>query len=250
MKSFPCWFYLSRKALEPERFLIVAVILVLSFSLYQAFYFGLASFHNYSVLNMLKQWQNSYQGTTRLITREATHKKDYFQTKAKVQQVLLYHPNNAEYWDLSGKVHEWGYLFGYDTQPDALFEVKKQYLRATELRPFWPDSWGSLVKLKWRLQEFDEQMLFYFEQATQLGPQKPSIHLLVVELGLALYASNHPMFSNIRTEFHRRLALGLLQHKTRSRVRNLIVEYDLQTLVCHWLENENESIKKLMVKCQ
>jgi hypothetical protein len=221
-------------------FIVVFIITLSGFGLHQALYFGLASFHNYSVINMLKHWQNSPL---------EHNQKDYFRIKAKAQQAVLYHPHHAEYWDLKAQVNEWGFILGYEKHQGALLEVKKQYLCATKLRPLWPDTWASLIKLKWRLQEFDQEMLYYFEQATVLGPQKPKVHLAVVELGLALYANNHPMLLNIRPEFHRRLALGLRHAKTRGRVIKLIAQYESQALVCRWLKNEDFKTRKLIPKC-
>jgi hypothetical protein len=222
-------------------FVMVFIIILCGFGLHQALYFGMASFHNYSVINMLKHWQN---------LPSEHNNNDYSRIKAEAQQAVLYHPHYAEYWDLLAQVNEWGYIFGYEEHESGLLEAKKQYLRATELRPLWPDSWASLLKLKWRLQEFDEQMLYYFERATQLGPQKPDVHLVVIELGFALYANNHFMLLNIRPEFHRRLAFGLKHPSTRDRVIKLISAYEAQALVCHWLKNEDLTIRKLIPKCK
>jgi hypothetical protein len=96
------------------------------------------------------------------------------------------------------KLTNGGFIFGHEENESALLEAKSQYLRATELRPLWPKFWTSLVKLKWRLQEFDEEMLYFFERVTVLGLQKPKVYLVVIELGLALYANNHLVLLNIR----------------------------------------------------
>lgn len=219
----------------------IFIVTLSSFGIQQAVYIGLASFHNYSVFNMLKRWQKSPLEHTFI---------DYSRIKAKAEKAVTFHPKNAEYWDLKAQVNEWGILFGYENHENALLEVKKQYLRATELRPLWPETWASLIKLKWRLQEFDEEMLNYFKQATTLGPQKPKVHLVVVELGLTLYANNHPMLIRIRKEFYHRLALGLKNSQTRSKVKTLISQYGSQTLVCRWLRNESVKTKKFISNCK
>jgi hypothetical protein len=152
-------------------FIAVCIIILSGYGFHQLLYFGLASFHTYD---------------------------DYSRIKTKAKKVVLYHPDNAEYWDLRAQVNEWGFIFGHEENESALLEAKSQYLRATELRPLWPKFWTSLVKLKWRLQEFDEEMLYFFERATVLGLQKPKVHFVVIELGLALYANNHLMLLNIR----------------------------------------------------
>jgi hypothetical protein len=227
--------------MKTHYFIVVFIITLIGFGLHQTVYFGLAGFHNYSVNNMLKHWQNS--------PLEHTY-SDYLRVKAKAQKVVLYHPHNAEYWDLRAQVNEWGFIFGYEENESTLLEVKKKYLRATELRPLWPETWASLVKLKWRLQEFDEEMLYYFERATVLGPQKPKVHLVVVDLGLALYANNHLMLLKIRPEFHRRLTLGLKNGVTRGRVIRLISKYESLALVCRWLKNEDLYTRKLIPECK
>jgi hypothetical protein len=228
--------------MKKSHYFVMAFFITLSgFGFQQALYFGMASFDNYVVSNMLKHWRN--------FPLEHTN-NDYFRIKAKAQQAVLYHPHYAEYWDHMAQVNEWGFIFAYEAHENDLLEAKKNYLRATELRPLWPDTWASLIKLKWRLQEFDEEMLYYFERATKLGPQKPDVHLIVIELGLALYANNNFMLLKIRPEFHRRLALGLKHNETRSKVRKLISQYESQALVCRWLKDEDLDTRKLIPKCK
>jgi hypothetical protein len=220
---------------------MVFITLLCGFGLYQTVYFGKASYAQYAVTNALKHWQ----------TFPSDHSNiEYSRIKTKAQEIVIHQPDYAEYWELLAQVSEWGTIFGYEKTEQSLFEAKKHYLRATELRPLWPDTWAALVKLKWRLQEFDEEMLFYLERATTLGPQKPDIHFLVIELGLALYINNHSMLLTIRPEFHRRLALGLKHSDTRQQVRKLITDYDLQLLACRWLKNEDLKTRKLIPKCK
>ena len=222
-------------------FVVAFIITLCGFGLHQALSFGRASYDHYAVSNMLKHWQN--------FPLEHNN-KDYSHFKTRAQQTVLHHPHHAEYWDHLAQVTEWGFIFGYEKRESGLLEAKKHYLRATELRPLWPDTWAALIKIKWRLQEFDKELLYYFERATTLGPQKPEIHLLVIELGLALYANNHFMLINIRPEFNQRLVLGLKHPNTREQVKKLIDQYKLQVVACNWLKNEDSNTRKLIAKCK
>ena len=220
---------------------VVLIVLLASLGLYHAINYGIANLAHTRVLNTLKQWQT--------VPNEHSYAQ-FSDVKTQAQQAVLNHPDYAEYWSVLAQVHEWGFIFGYEDNISGLLEAEKHYLRATELRPLWPDTWASLIKLKWRRQEFDQQLLYYFKQATRLGPQKPDIHVVVVELGLALHASSHPFLQAIRADFYHRLALGLKHPASKKRVLELLSQYQVRALTCDWLNNVDHKTRKTLLKCQ
>ena len=220
---------------------VIIIVLLAGFGLHRALYYGLANIAHIGVLNAVAKWQTS--------PTEHSY-QEFSQIKAKAQQAVLYQPGYAEYWSVLAQVYEWGFIFGYTDTPNALQDAKQYYLRATQLRPLWPDTWASLIKLKWRLQEFDSELLFYVNQASTFGPQKPDIHLVIVELGLALNASHHPLLDDIRAEFYRRLALGLKHPASNKRVLELLSQYQAKPLACEWLKNADQKIRKNILKCR
>ena len=92
-------------------------------------------------------------------------------------------------------------------------------------------------------------MLSYLNAAGELGPKKPEIHLLYVQLGMALYDNNHPMLLIIRKEFYHRISLGLSAPQSRQKVLGLIKQYKAEKRVCRWLRKEPIPIQNLIPNC-
>ena len=234
------------RGLIQARMFIKHYVAVISFAilalvcLIAAIRFTSASFDYYQVRNILAAWQE--QGNQQ-------SPEEYQLAKAAIQSAVNSQPNHPLYQDLMGQVYEWGAIAGYEDQDQALKAAKAHYLQSTQLRPLWPVTWASLAMIKWRQQEFDEQMLTYLQRASELGPKKPEVHLLYVQLGMALYASNHPMLLRVREEFYHRISMGLLNAKSRGKVLALIKQYAANKRVCRWLRNETPSIKRMIPHC-
>ena len=234
------------RVLMQARVFIKQYVAVISFAtlaficLIVALRFTSASFDYYQVRNILASWQES--GNQQTLA-------EYQRAKAAIQSAVDSQPSHPLYQDLLGQVYEWGAIAGYEDQSSALQAAKAHYLRGTQLRPLWPVTWASLAMIKWRQQEFDDQLLTYLQRASELGPKKPEVHLLYVQLGMALYASNHPMLLRIRDEFYHRISLGLRDPKSRGQVQALIKQYDAQKRVCRWLRNEPLSIQRMVPDC-
>jgi hypothetical protein len=232
--------------LNQARIFIKQYLAVISFAtlafvcLITAVRFTSASFDYYKVRNILSSWQE--QGNQQTVA-------EYQWAKSAIQSAVDSQPSHPLYQDLLAQVYEWGAIAGYENENEALQAAKAHYLRETQLRPLWPVTWVSLAMIKWRQQEFDEQMLTYLQRASELGPKKPEVHLLYVQLGMALYASNHPMLLSIRDEFYRRISLGLRDAKSRGKVLALIKQYNAQKRVCRWLRNEPSSIQRMIGHC-
>ncbi len=228
------------------RVFIKRYVAVLSFAvlalvcLFVALRFTSASFDFYKVQNIVTSWQE--QGNTQTI-------EEYQLAKTAIESAVDSQPSHPLYQDLLGQVSEWGAIAGYEEAESSLRLAKAHYLRATQLRPLWPVTWASLAMVKWRLQEFDDEMLLYLQRASELGPQKPEVHILYVKLGMALYANNHPMLLTIRKEFYHRVALGLSAPQSRKKVLELITQYKAEKRVCRWLRNEPLSVQRKVPNC-
>ncbi|MBJ2135091.1 hypothetical protein JEU11_01355 [Paraglaciecola chathamensis] len=228
------------------RIFVKQYVAVISFALlalvcfFVAIRFTTASFDFYKVRNIVTSWQE--QGNTQTID-------EYQLAKGAIESAVDSQPSHPLYQDLLAQVYEWGAIAGYEQHEQALNSAKAHYLRATQLRPLWPVTWASLAMVKWRQQEFDDEMLMYLEHANQLGPQKPEVHLLYVQLGMALYASNHPMLLTIRDEFYHRISLGLRAPQSRQKVLDLIKQYKAEKRVCRWLRKEPASVQRLIPNC-
>ena len=158
---------------------VISFALLALVCLFVAMRFTAASFDFYKVRNIVTSWQE--QGNTQSI-------EEYHLAKRAIESAVDSQPSHPLYQDLLAQVYEWGAISGYEPAEQALNAAKTHYLLATQLRPLWPVTWGSLAMIKWRLQEFDDEMLSYLDMAAKLGPKKPEVHLLYVQLGMALYA--------------------------------------------------------------
>lgn len=228
------------------RILVKQYLAVISFAslalvcLFVALRFTAASFDFYKVRNIVTSWQE--QGNTQTI-------EEYQSAKIAIESAVDSQPSHPLYQDLLAQVHEWGAISGYEPAEQALKSAKAHYLLATQLRPLWPVTWASLAMVKWRQQEFDDEMLSYLNTAGELGPKKPEVHLLYVQLGMALYDNNHPMLVTIRDEFYHRISLGLRAPQSRQKVLDLIKEYKAEKRVCRWLRKEPASVQRLIPNC-
>lgn len=205
------------------------------------FQYGAASLDFYQIKNIITLWQE--EGLTQ-------SPEQYQKAREAVYKANQSHPNHPLYIDLIGQINEWGAIAGYEDQQQALQQAKLRYLQATKIRPTWPVTWASLAMVKWRLQEFDDEMLLYLNRADQFGPRKPEVNVLFSELGLALYEGNHPFLLKIRPQVTERLAAGLRNSASRDRVLSVISQYDAGKLVCRWLRDEADNIKRIIPNCK
>jgi hypothetical protein len=230
-------------AVNPSRYHFLMLALLSSMAvlgLLSSVNLGLASLHYYHVRNTVDAWR---------VDPSQRSEQQYLVAKQTALVATQSQQNNALYQDLLAQVIEWGAVFSYEEQELGLNAAKAHYLRASELRPYWPVTWASLVMVKWRQQQLDDELLLYLQTAANLGPQKPEVHTVIVEFGLALYRANHPFLLHIRPEFYRRLALGLKNPQSRQQIIHLIQQYQATNLVCRWLKDEPRHLKQLIPGC-
>lgn len=229
-----------------SRVFIKRYVAVISFAvlalvcLFVALRFTSASFDFYKVQNIVTSWQEQINTQT---------VEEYHSAKDAIESAVSHQPSHPLYQDLLGQVYEWGAIAGFEKPQEGLNIAKAHYLRATQLRPLWPVTWASLAMVKWRLQEFDDEMLTYLDRANRLGPKKPEVHILYVRLGMALYANNHPMLLTIRDEFYHRISLGLRDAQSRGKVLKLIKQYRAEKRVCRWLRDQSISVQRMVPNC-
>ncbi|MGO4891725.1 VpsP family polysaccharide biosynthesis protein [Flavobacterium sp. W21_SRS_FM6] len=222
-------------------FLNSILVVIGVYGIATAYDYGIASLNFYNVKNNIEKWHADSHDSALI---------PYLRAKNNSLVANKYHPNNALYLDLMAQVDEWGVIFEFENEAEGLNSAKQRYLKATQLRPLWPVTWASLVKVKWRLQEFDDEMLYFIERAHTLGPKKAEVSILIADLGLALYTNNHPMLFKIRPIFYERLAQGLFNPLSRDAIRNVIKNYDAESLVCRWLRDKPNATKWLPSKCK
>ncbi|MBT1452454.1 VpsP family polysaccharide biosynthesis protein [Glaciecola sp. XM2] len=229
-----------KKHATKKQMLTLFVLLIATIGAFHAFRFGYASLDYYSVRNTLEEWQA--KGTNQTEQR-------YKSARSSIASAEYFHPTHPLYADLSGQVAEWGVVTGFEA-PAHLQIAKEDYLRATRMRPAWPVTWASLAMIKWRLNEFDEQMLEYLQHAHQLGPQKHEVHILFSQLGLTLYQANHPFYRKIRDKTQTRVLSGLRNPNSRDTVLATIERTDTMRTACMWAQVKETFVYNNVLDCQ
>jgi hypothetical protein len=204
--------------------------------------YGAASLDYYKTKSIMSLWQ----GEGYIESPE-----QYQKAKRAASRANSKHPEHALYLDLLGQIHEWGQLSGYENKKQSLQRAKNYYLNATKIRPIWPVTWASLANVKWRLREFDDEMLLYLLRADKFGTRKREINVFFSELGLTLYKANNLFLLNIRELLKQRLTMGLRDGGSRERVSAVIKKYDAAKIVCFWLSNQPyDNTRKFILGCK
>lgn len=208
--------------------------------LYNTASYGLASLSFYSVQNTVANWQ---------VNRELQTEASYIKAKQAVAKARRKHTAHPLYTDLSAQIYEWGAIGGYEYKSVGLEVSKRFYMKAAKMRPTWPVTYASLAMNKWRSNEFDAELVSYLALANEYGPKKAEVNIVFVEMGLALYQSNHPFYAELRPFMQQRIAQGIRNFQSRDRVMQAIKQYDAQRAVCRWLKDTDEFVSKTMLKC-
>jgi hypothetical protein len=204
--------------------------------------YGAASLDYYKTKSIMSLWQaEGYIESS----------EQYQKAKRAATNANSKHSEHALYLDLLGQIHEWGQISGYENKKLSLQRAKKHYLNATQIRPTWPVTWASLANVKWRLQEFDDEMLLYLHHADQLGPRKREVNVFFSELGFVLYKENNLFLLNIMAQVKKNLVMGLLNPASRKRVKAIIKKYDAANIACFWLLDEAyDNTIKIIQRCK
>jgi len=208
--------------------------------LYNALNFGLASLNFYSVNNTVSVWQ---------VNQKLQNKADYNKASQAIEQARKQHPAHPLYTELSAQIYEWGVIGGYEDTATALAVSKRLYMQAAKMRPTWPVTYASLAMNKWRSNEFDAELVHFLTLANRLGPKKAEVNSLFVEIGLALYQSNHPFYAELRPYLKQRISQGIRNSQSRTRVLTAIQHYEAQRTVCRWMNKQDTFVHDTVLKC-
>ena len=227
-----------KQELNKKRAFAILMLFICIIGVFNAFRFGAASLDYYTVRNIIEVWQSSEKQTL----------EQFMIATDAVDAATFFHSSHPLYRDLSGQVQEWGVL-SENLPEEALLLAKDNYIEATKMRPSWPVTWASLAMIKWRLQEYDAQMLEYLNAADNLGDRTPEVHILFTELGLTLYEANHPFYRNINKQTQERLLLGLKNPRSRKRVLQAIRSNDAKDTACNWTRLNDSHVYEKILKC-
>jgi hypothetical protein len=222
----------SPKRLQPisnvikrKRIIACFILLLGTVGLFNALKFGGASLDYLSVKSIIASWQNN---------AAIGSQEEFDEVNASITNAQMLHGSHPLYAELAGQLQEWGAVSGY-ADSDALHLAKEHYLATTRLRPLWPVTWANLAMVKWRLNEFDEEMMSFLNKADELGPYTKEVNVLFTRLGISLYQANHPMYSDIKETVHERIRKGLQNEQARKEILDFIDSTQSLEAVCRWI---------------
>ncbi len=216
--------------------MFVAIITV---SLVFAARFGVANLQYYAARNQLEQWQEKQAVTSKASFDIANNAIDF---------AVSLHGSHPNYLMTRGLVTEWG-VFSGELPTTYLENAKKVYLQSASLRPTWPLVWASLGMIKWRQEEFDSELFKYIINADRYGPYKPEVTYFLVELGLALYSTNHPFFFEFNDIVLERIEKGLSNTRTKPLITSIVSNYDQVKSVCMWFNSKEKFDVESYLNC-
>ena len=221
--------------------MLVLLLLIAIVGIFHSARFALASLDFYAVKNLISQWQE---------TEMVKNDKDIAKAKKHLERASMLHPAHPVYTDMLGQVFEWGAISDSNNERGDLLRAKELYKDAIKQRPTWPVTYASLILVKWRLGEFDEEMIESIHMANILGAKKPEVHAIIIRFGLASYAENHPYYAYVREVLPKYLSLALRNQETRSSTLATIYYYQSLKTVCRWMKKQEPWLIKNVLKCE
>lgn len=200
----------------------------------------MASLHYYEVRNALEAWQET--GAVKTLN-ELSSAKQASDAARKL------HGSNPLYIELAGQIIEWEVIAGYNNL-QALERAKNYYIESSKYRPLWPVTYANLAMIKWRMQEFDDEMLEYVLKADRLGSQNVEVHIFITRLGISLYQANHPMYTTLKDRIHARISAGMRHQLAKPSIINYIKQNNALESVCRWMKPVDTNMATNDLGCQ
>lgn len=166
---------------------IVIILGVISL-IYVALSHGLASFKYNYTKNQLEYWSS---------TDQIPNPVSYQLTKESIRSVNALWPTNPNYIDTRASVLIWGYYEELE-DPDILNVAMEHFEQSIRTRPIWPWTWTEWVMTKWRLDEYDDDMLNGLITLDKVGPYTGEANLVLVDVGLQMIAQRPELTAQLK----------------------------------------------------
>ncbi|TLU64880.1 hypothetical protein FE810_10515 [Thalassotalea litorea] len=171
------------------KFILIIILVILTIV---ATSFGVANIAFKQAEVRVKSWQAiGYIGNA----------QDYRQALRYADDALFYHPGHNQYLEIKAQILEWGADDNMVDRQTALQHAKQLYLQSTSTRPTWPATWAALAMLKWRMQEFDSQMVSFLQNAYAMGRNSPEVKLAFQQLGPVLRDYHPQLFAPLEPQY-------------------------------------------------
>jgi len=99
--------------------------------------------------------------------------------------------NNPEIHEWLGLAEEGQYVQGsveWNKASVARRIAAAYYRESINLQPTWPYAWADLATVKYRLREFDDELVEALHKSIQLGPWEPGIRRVVADIGMGIWS--------------------------------------------------------------
>lgn len=224
---------IKRKRYHPKNIILIVCFFILIFLGYQAFKMLGANLHFYQAFQIEKIWQKK---------ESLSSVSQFEQALNKIEQSNLLHSDNPRYLVSQGLIYEWGGIskeFDKKKQKELLLQAKRNYLHAVELRPTWPVTWAALAVLKWRLEEIDQEMIDYLNQADKFGQYTEVVNRAWLDVGFYVYKSKSIYSAQIITGLRKHLKLSMAdpRQKIRESTLAIVKRHNAEVLLCSWSIN-------------
>ena len=223
---------------------ILALILipVLLFFTYVAGSWGLADIYARPAILKLNKWK---QGVVKIAPAE------WKELNAKLSRAAELDGTNPEIHEWLGLAIEGPYIGGsvdWNKASAARQLAAAQYRESIRLQPTWPYAWADLATVKFRLREFDGELLNAMHKSIELGPWEPGIQRVVADIGMSIWFR----LKDPDREFILDLIRRSFMHVNSGHVRNmeaLIKKHGFTDKVCQ-KPDSNEKLREFCKKNQ
>jgi hypothetical protein len=225
--------------IKKEQFLAICILIIAAFGFLNALRFAGASVVYSAVRDNVSNWHSNI----------GIQDKEAFESvNLSIFTANLLHSSHPLYIDFAGQVDEWGEVSGFGQQ-NSLQKAEQHFQDAVKIRPLWPVSWANLAMIKWRLQEFDQQMFAYVMKAHELGSQSAEVHTLFALLGITLNNANHPMFNDIGDLSREHISRGLRNEQSKKLIVAFVQSTSSLSTVCRWVGLQDRETAEKHLPC-
>lgn len=208
---------------KPSSYLLVLVVLVAFWGIYQAARMGIADVVAHKAEFAVGRWDDEKRMPTSDEVERAV---------ADARSALSWEPRNPDYHDLLAQVLIYKGLVHWadGTFNEITDESLVLYRRSVELRPRWPYAWARFALVKSYRGEYDAEFENALSKAVKYGPWDPGIHVTVAEAGV---------FGWRRLSIEERKVVAANIHRGLkfefSSIQSIVRRYNGMILVCGYL---------------
>ncbi len=163
---------LPKRSLHNSKLIIIILAIICCYGLYTSFLRGNANAWYFKAEFALNDW---------FLKGGIPSQQNYSEALDAINKAQSLDPEHPHYAHMLGRIIHWGVDSNFENK-EQLLTVKNWYLKATELRPLWPDPWVDLARLNNFLQGYNQETQGYLQQALKTGPYIDLVTISCIEI--------------------------------------------------------------------